>query len=169
MKPIVVGYDGSDAAERALARAADLAEALSAGLVVVSVSRSRRVPVTAPLLEPAGPVLVPGGVTGPIAPGGTLGLPPVPEPEPEAAPEPRELAEHRLERARMSLARRRVEAEYVAEFGSPAERLLEVAEERDASLIVVGSREHGLLERLLARPVEQQVARRSERDVLLVH
>src|SRR5262249_49875640 len=43
------------------------------------------------------------------------------------------------------------------------------ADERDADLLVVGSREHGLLERLLARSVEEAVARRAGRDVLLVH
>jgi nucleotide-binding universal stress UspA family protein len=69
----------------------------------------------------------------------------------------------------MSLARRTAETEYVVELGDPAERLLEVADRRDADLIVVGSREHGFLERLLGRPVDEAVARRSERDVLLVH
>jgi nucleotide-binding universal stress UspA family protein len=48
-------------------------------------------------------------------------------------------------------------------------RLLAVADERVADLIVVGAREHGLLERLLGRPVDETVARRSGRDVLLVH
>jgi nucleotide-binding universal stress UspA family protein len=69
----------------------------------------------------------------------------------------------------MSLSRRTVESEYVVELGDPAERLLEVADQRNADLIVVGSRERGFLERLLARPVDEAVARRSERDVLLVH
>jgi nucleotide-binding universal stress UspA family protein len=69
----------------------------------------------------------------------------------------------------MSLARRTAETEYVVELGDPAERLLEVADRCDADLIVVGSREHGFLERLLGRPVDEAVARRSERDVLLVH
>jgi nucleotide-binding universal stress UspA family protein len=86
-----------------------------------------------------------------------------------APPEPEELARRQLERARMSLASRKVETEYVVELGDPAERLLEVADQRDADLIVVGSREHGFLERLLGRPVNEAVARRSERDVLLVH
>ncbi len=38
MKTIVIGYDGSDAAERALGRAAEIAQVFSARLVVVSVS-----------------------------------------------------------------------------------------------------------------------------------
>lgn len=93
---------------------------------------------------------------------------PLPQPVP-APPEPEELARRQLDRARRSLASRTVETEYVVELGDPAERLLEVAEQRDADLIVVGSREHGFLDRLLGRSVDEAVARRSERDVLLVH
>src|ERR671931_2453970 len=63
VKTIVVGYDASDAAQRVLDRAAELAEALAARLVVVSVSEPP-VPPTAPVLEPTGPMLVPGGATG---------------------------------------------------------------------------------------------------------
>jgi nucleotide-binding universal stress UspA family protein len=164
MKTIVVGYDGSDASERALRRAAEIAEAFSARLVVVSVSGSAYVPAPVSALEPA-PELVPPAVAGPVAPGGTV---PLPEPAP-APPEPEELARRQLERARMSLASREVETEYVVELGDPAERLLEVADQRDAALIVIGSREHGFLDRLLSRSVDEAVARRSERDVLLVH
>ncbi len=160
MDTIVVGYDASEAAERALARAADLAAGLSARLVVVSVSPSPLVPVMTPLPEPVDPMLVRGGVAGPVATGGTV---PLPEPEPE------ELAQSVLEQARRVLTRRRVEAEYVAEVGAPAEWLLEIADEHDADLIVVGTREHGFVERLLARPVDEAVARKAARDVLLVH
>jgi nucleotide-binding universal stress UspA family protein len=163
MKTIVIGYDGSDAAERALGRAADIARAFSARLFVVSVSGLAIVPAPASAFEPTGE-LGPAAVAGPVAPGGT-----VPLPEPVAAQEPEELARRQLERARMSLASRKVETEYLVELGDPAERLLEVADQRDADLIVVGSRERGFLERLLGRAVDEAVARRSERDVLLVH
>jgi nucleotide-binding universal stress UspA family protein len=163
MKTIVIGYDGSDAAERALARAADLAQAFSARLFVVSVSGLAIVAAPVSAFEPTAE-LGPAAVAGPVAPGGT-----VPLPEPVSAQEPEELARRQLERARMSLASRKIEAEYVVELGDPAERLLDVADERDADLIVVGSREHGFLERLLGRAVDEAVARRSERDVLLVH
>ena len=162
MKTIVIGYDGSDAAERALARAADIAQVFSARLVVVSVSDSATVPATSGF-EPTAE-LVPPAVVGPVAPGGT-----VPLPKPLSAQEPEELARRQLERARMSLASRKVETEYLVELGDPAERLLEVADQRDADLIVVGSRERGFLERLLGRSVDEAVARRAERDVLLVH
>jgi nucleotide-binding universal stress UspA family protein len=164
MKTILVGYDGSDAAERALRRAGEIAEAFSARLVVVSVSGSPHGPAPVSGLEP-GAELVPPVVAGPVAPGGTVpGAQPVP-----AAPGPEELARRQLEQAKMSLAGRKLESEYVVELGDPAERLLEVADQRDADLIVVGSREHGFLDRLLGRSVDESVARRSERDVLLVH
>lgn len=165
MRTIVVGYDGSDAAERALRRAAEIAEAFSARLVVVSVSGSAYVAASVSAFERTGE-LVPPGLVGPLATGGTV---PLPELEPAPVPEPEELARRQLERARMSLASRKVESEYVAELGDPAERLLEVADQHDADLVVVGSRERGFLERLLAHPVDEAVARRSERDVLLVH
>jgi nucleotide-binding universal stress UspA family protein len=164
MKTIVVGYDGSDAAERALRRAVEIAEAFSARLVVVSVSGLAYAPAPLSALE-SPPEFVHPAIAGPVAPGGTV---PVPEPAP-APPEPEELARRQLERARMSLASRKLETEYVVELGDPAERLLDVADQRDADMILVGSRERGFLERLLGRPVDEAVARRSARDVLLVH
>jgi nucleotide-binding universal stress UspA family protein len=159
MKPIVTGYDASTGAERALARSAELADRLGAKLVVVSVGPSARVTE----LEPAtDPTLVPTAA-GPSAAGGMMPVPTPPERE-----EPDE-ARLLLERARSFLLPRRVEADYVAETGDPADRLLAVAEDRDAQLIVVGSREHGLLDRLLGHGVDEQLARRAQRDVLLVH
>jgi len=163
MKTIVVGYDGSDAGERAPGRAAEIAAAFSARLLVVSVSGSAYVPAPVSAFEPAAG-FVPPVVAGPAA-GGTV-LPAKPEPAP---PDPEELARRQLERARLSLATENVEAEYVADLGEPAERLLAVADQRDADLIVVGSRERGFLERLLGHSVDEAVARRSDRDVLLVH
>jgi nucleotide-binding universal stress UspA family protein len=160
MKTIVVGYDGSEAAERALRRGAEVAEAFSAQLLVVSVGGLPKAEAPAPIAD-----LAPAPIPGPVAPGAT-----VPPPEPTtAAPGPEELARRQLERARTALAGRSVDADYVVELGDPAERLLDVADDHDADLIVVGSREHGFLERLLTRPVDESVARRSERDVLLVH
>jgi nucleotide-binding universal stress UspA family protein len=163
MKTIVVGYDGSDAAERALRRAADIAQAFSARLVVVSVSGTAYVPTLVSAFEPTTELVPPVGA-GSVAAGGM-----VPPLEPTPGPKPEDVARQQLERARMSLASRKVETEYVVELGDPAARLLEVADRRDADLVVVGSREHGFLERLLGHPVDEAVARRSERDVLLVH
>jgi nucleotide-binding universal stress UspA family protein len=162
VKTVLVGYTETDAAERALARAADLAEAFRARLVVVSVGDPRLAPVAAAALEPGSALVVP--------PAGMAPVPPVAADRPASAvPEPEELARRELDRARSHLARRDVDAEYVSEIGDPADRLLEAAERYDADVIVVGSREHGLLERLLAPPVEDAVVRRADRDILLVH
>jgi nucleotide-binding universal stress UspA family protein len=164
MKTIVVGYESSEAAERALARAAEIAQALSARLLVVSVTGSAYVPVRIAALEPAGLELMGPAVAGPVAVGG-----PLQPPEEQAPPEPEELARRELERARMSLASRSLEVEYIVEIGDAAERLLQVAEEHDADIIIVGSPDHGFLDRLLGRGVDKEVARRADRDVLLVH
>jgi nucleotide-binding universal stress UspA family protein len=167
MTEIAVAYDGSTESERALVRAADLADALSARLVVVSVTQPT--PPAVPALEPTppGPVLVPGAA-GPIGIAGAdrptaaeLGLEPHPNDE--------EIAERQLERARSTLGERSIEVEYLPEFGDAAERLLEVGAARDAELLVVGSREHGFFARLFSAPVEEEVARHADRDVLLVH
>jgi nucleotide-binding universal stress UspA family protein len=160
METIVVGYDASEQAERALLRAAELAEALRSRLVVVSVAS---IGPAAPLAEMGPTEMAIPGTPGPIGTGVPLPVPDEPRPEPE------ELAEHQLERARRSLSGREVEAEYVAEVGDTTERLLATAEERKADLIVVGSREHGFLEHLLGRPVDEAIAKRAGCDVLLVH
>jgi nucleotide-binding universal stress UspA family protein len=152
MRTIVVGYDGTEQSERALERAADLARALTARLIVVSVGH-------VPIVTAADPAL-PAGVTGFPVP-----MESVPAPPPEEGDETEAL----LERARSRLAALDVDAEYVSELGDPAARLLEVADEREAELIVVGSRERSFLERLLADGIDEKLARKAHRDVLLVH
>src|SRR6266498_3708397 len=74
MKTIVVGYDGSDAAECALGRAADVAQALSARLIVVSVTGSVYVLVPEPVLEPE-TRLVPPAAAGPVPMGDKMPVP----------------------------------------------------------------------------------------------
>ena len=163
MDRIIVGYDDSEGAQRALERAAELAGSLASTLVVVSVARSARPAEPVPMVELAeAPIpAIPG-------PAGTPVLIPSPAPEPPG-PDPVELAQHQLERARMRLTRMRVEADYVVEIGDAADRLLALAREREADLIVVGSREHGFLDRLLGRHVDEAVAAHAGCDVLLVH
>jgi nucleotide-binding universal stress UspA family protein len=158
MKTILVGYDESAPGDRALSRAADLAEALGARLVVACITNE-------PLASPV-PTLSPDAVP-PLAVG-TPGAIPVPPEAPADRPGAKELAQHHVERARMALAQRRLAVEYVADTGNTADGLLDLAETQDADLIVVGSREHGFLDRLLGRGVDETVAERSTRDVLLV-
>src|SRR5439155_1450472 len=87
----------------------------------------------------------------------------------ERSPSTDALAERQLEHARLALADRSVDVEFVSELGDVAERVLDVAQSRQSDLIVVGSREHGFFERLFSTPVDEAVARRAETDVLLVH
>ena len=136
MDTIVVGYDETEAAKRALERAAQLAEAFRAKLVVTSVA----------------PVLAPSRVGGATDPTDTP-------------------AQHReeLERAHALLAGRALEAEFVPAVGEPAETILELAAERNADMIVVGTREPSIIERLLGQSVSDTVARHAHRDVLIVH
>jgi len=44
-----------------------------------------------------------------------------------------------------------------------------IAEERDVDLVVVGTREPDLAERILRHSVSAEVARRVHRDLLIVH
>jgi nucleotide-binding universal stress UspA family protein len=147
VKTIVVGYDSSDPSKRALERAAELAEALGASLVVTSVAE----PVALP-----GDALVPGDAIGLAAPA----ILPVPD---------RAEATRELEEARKTLEARKFGAQYLATVGDPAEGIIEAANQHDADLIVVGTREPGFLDRIVGGDVSEAVSRRAHRDVLIVH
>jgi nucleotide-binding universal stress UspA family protein len=138
MKTIVVGYDASEPANRALERAAQLAEAFSAKLVVTSVA-----PVAIPAVR---------GTYGPI--------------DPTDTPQDHE---RELVQAQQRLQGRNVTAQYQVALGEPAETIVQVAEAVGADLIVVGTREPGLIQRLLGQSVSEEVQRRAHCDVLIVH
>jgi nucleotide-binding universal stress UspA family protein len=74
-----------------------------------------------------------------------------------------------LAHAREYLSGRNVQAEVVPAIGEAAETIVTLAEQRNADLIVVGTREPNVLERLLGLSVSQSVARRAHCDVLIVH
>jgi nucleotide-binding universal stress UspA family protein len=134
MKTIVIGFDESEPATRALERAAELAEAFSAKLVVTSVA----------------PVLV--GRSGPV----------------DVVDSPEDHREE-LRHAAALLAERGLEAEYDLALADPADHIVRLAQERKADLIVVGTREVGLIERLLGMSVSDKVERKAHCDVLVVH
>jgi nucleotide-binding universal stress UspA family protein len=137
MKTIVVGYDDTEPAKRALSRAADLAAAFSVKPIVLSVA----------------PALVPAG----------RGIGPI---DPTDPPE-----EHReqLKHAAAFLEERGLTAEYEVALGDPSDWIVELAERRGADLIVVGTREPGLISRLLGLSVSGSVQRKAHCDVLIVH
>lgn len=148
-RTIVVGYDGTRSAERALARAAGLAASFGAKIVVVDV---------------AAPVPI-------DSPDGAFGLMPYAS---YRTPESVVLAEEALWRQHRSsveayLAQAGVESEFAGVVGQPAGEIVDVAADRKADLIVVGTRDAGFFERLLGGSVSQGVARHAHCDVLVVH
>jgi nucleotide-binding universal stress UspA family protein len=99
----------------------------------------------------------------PILVGGPRGTGPI---DPMDSPD-----RHRgeLGHAREVLSKHGIDAEYVVAVGEPADTIVELAEERKADMIVVGTREPGVIERLLGQSVSQSVARQAHCDVLIVH
>ncbi len=152
-KTIVVGYDGTAPAERALRRATEYARAFAAQVVVVSVA------APPPLAEVSAP--------------GAFGLVPYsayPAADPgQPAERDEQLWEQHHERVQALFADAHLHVEFAGVAGEPAQELIDAAEKRHAELIVVGTREPGFLERLLGGSVSQDVARRADCDVLIVH
>jgi nucleotide-binding universal stress UspA family protein len=137
MKNIVVGYDDTEPSQRALERAAQLAQAFDSKLVVTSVA-----PVIIGIGRSAGPL---------------------------DATDPPAKHEEELAKAREYLESQGINAEYQPAVGEPAETIVELAEQRGADLIVVGTREPNVLERLLHQSVSETVQRKAHTDVLIVH
>ena len=137
MKRILVAYDDTDAARRALERAAELAKAFDSEVIVTSV---------APLLVGS------PRASGPI--------------DPTDSPA---LHARELQTAGALLSERGIRAELVTATGDPAGAIAMIADERDADLVVVGTREPGLVERIMRHSVSAEVARRVHRDLLIVH
>ena len=74
-----------------------------------------------------------------------------------------------LEGARARMAEDGVTATLVPAHGDPVEAILEIADEIDADLIVLGSHERSLIERALGMSVSGAVTRKAHRDVLIAH
>ena len=74
-----------------------------------------------------------------------------------------------LQQAHAYLSGRNLTAELQPAVGDPADSIVEAAEQNDATLIVVGTREPNFLERVVGSSVSQAVSKHAHCDVLIVH
>jgi nucleotide-binding universal stress UspA family protein len=141
---IVVGYDGDEAARRALDRAIEEARGSGGRLVVLAVAEMP--------LNPEGPQTF-GSIDSP----------------PEMIPllEPPEI-DSILGEARELIEAAGLTADYVWAAGEPAAAIVGEARERGADLVVVGSHHHSALGRLLGTDVAAEVKREAGCEVIAV-
>ena len=138
MKTILVAYDGSEHADRALDRAADLAAKVGAELVVISAAE---------------PTQRSGGFAGTR----------------DVNPSDIEEVHESLAQAQSRLQEKSLTARLVEAHGDAADMIVQVANEKDADVIVVGHRGHNVAVRALIGSVSSKVISHTERDVLVVH
>ena len=113
MKTIVVGYDETETAQCALARAADLAAAFGSKVIVTSVA----------------PVIVGSHEIGPIDPANP----------PEQHQVELDHANEELDHAKTFLSRRGIEGQFEIALGDPATAIVELADRYEADLIIIGT------------------------------
>jgi nucleotide-binding universal stress UspA family protein len=74
-----------------------------------------------------------------------------------------------VRQAQTILEERGIAAESVTAVGDPASAIAQLAEDRHADLVVIGTRGVGPVQRLLGQSVSQAVSRRVSCDLLIVH
>ncbi len=136
-----MGTDGSERAERAVDRAGELAKSLGVKVHIVS-----------GYSEDSGPLIA----------SAARGVPQV-----HKGGEQRIRARHYVDRAQQRLASLGVESETHVWPGEPADALLQLADEQDAQLIVVGNRGMTGARRVLGS-VPNHVSHHARCDVLIV-
>ncbi len=141
---ILIGFDGSEGADRALDRAISEAQSSGDTLLVLSVFEM--------LLDPEGPQNF-----GNINESAEM-IPLV---------EPAEL-EPILARARARVEAAGLEADYVWAVGNAADKIAATARDRKARLVVLASHHHGFLSRFLGTDVAVEVERELGSSVLVV-
>ena len=141
---VIVGYDGSEASDRALGAAADAAREHQERLVVLAVFDLP--------LDPRDPR--------------NFGTP-ADEPRDGPLHAPPSVVEA-LDKAESALADAGVSADYIWAPGEPANLIVNTARERKARLIVVGTHHHGFLSRVFGADVAGDVRREADCEVLVV-
>lgn len=141
MKRILVGVDGSEPSQRALQLALTLARAQGAALTVAHVLSDRPVPPEASVL---------------------------PEYMQLIETNRREAGEHVLRDAKSLIADQGVAVDTLLLDGPDARSLCQAADDLDALMIVLGSRGHGALSRMVLGSLSTKVVHTSHRPVLVV-
>ena len=144
--PLLVGYDGREESEIALAEAMSEARTRGVSLVVLVVAG------------------LPPEVVDPVQPGGLgIGLTAFPEMTPDGPVDIQPI----MERARQKLAASGIDGHVEWSIGDPAFEILRVADEVDACAIVVGTHHHSALERFFGGDIAKSVERHTHRDVVV--
>ena len=138
---VVVGVDGSEGALRAAEEAVGVARATGANLIFATVVRP------------------------PEGWWGIGGTPPTPEALSTALVEGQQEV---LDQVVGDLDLDGIEYETVQELGDPASRLIALAEERNADLMVIGRRGAGLVERVILGSVADRLCHHSPCPLLLI-
>ncbi|MGH8873226.1 MAG: universal stress protein [Acidimicrobiia bacterium] len=140
-KAIIVGVDGSETSMRAAGIATDVARSLQAKLLLATVVRP------------------------PEGWWGIGGAPPTPEALSAALVEGQQQV---LREAEEHLPLDGLDYETVEDLGDPTSRLIALAEERGAGLIVIGKRGAGLAERVMLGSVADRLCHHSPVPVMVV-
>ena len=140
-KAIVVGVDGSETSTRAAVIATEIARSRQAKLLLVTVVRP------------------------PEGWWGIGGAPPTPEALSTALVEGQQQV---IKETEEQLPLEGLDYETVEELGDPTSRLIAVAEEREAGLIVIGKRGAGLAERVMLGSVADRLCHHSPVPVMVV-
>ncbi len=143
-EPVIVGYDAKEPAERALDRAIEEARERNGKLLVLAVEELP--------LNPTDPRNFGTLDDGPVS----FGLPETPE------------VEQMLAEARERVEPSQLHAEYLWAAGDPARALVDLAKDRGAGLIVIGSHHHGFFGRLFGLDVGDDLKKHAGCDVVVV-
>jgi nucleotide-binding universal stress UspA family protein len=162
LRTILVAYDDEEAADRALGRAAQLAEAFSARLVVLSIAP----PIE---LSPSVEALEPSLGTTPISSARVAVDPAAVNPAADEPAHPIQHSHEHAERARDLLAGRKVRAELVeAAVEDAADAVVSLAASYEADLLVLAAHRPTMWQRLFGQSLVAEVSRRTACDLFIV-